>query len=267
MDFTAAKNAASYSSRSADSSWADQITGTLDPRGLDVVDIGCGGGIYSRAWRELGAASVTGVDSSRPILAQAAADHEKDSQLTFRSGEALATGLETASADVVFARALVHHLDDLRGFVGEAVRLLRPGGRLLIQDRTLDDVAQPADAGHVRGFFFAAFPHLLEVEARRRPAAQIMTEALEGSGCVVDVASFWEVRAHHPDRASLLADVAARTGRSILHELDDAQLASLVATMEDLLPAGEIVETDRWTLWSARPTSRSETIDTVTAGS
>ena len=34
----------------------------------------------------------------------------------------------------------------------------------------------------------------------------------------------WEVRRRYPDREHYLAEIAARTGRSILHELADAEM-------------------------------------------
>ena len=55
----------------------------------------------------------------------------------------------------------------------------------------------------------------------------------------------------HPDRDAYLAEIRRRTGRSILHELDDREIARLVDVLADRLPAGEpVVETDRWTLWT-----------------
>ena len=55
----------------------------------------------------------------------------------------------------------------------------------------------------------------------------------------------------HPDRDAYLAEIRPRKGRSILHELDDREIARLVDVLTDRLPAGEpVVETDRWTLWT-----------------
>ncbi|MDZ5076799.1 class I SAM-dependent methyltransferase [Nesterenkonia sp. HG001] len=268
IDFTAEQNARTYSGRRAHPSWAEHVRALVDPRGADVVDIGCGGGIYSRAWRDLGADSVIGVDASAPILTSAGEDHRDDPRISFQQGDALATGLPDASADVVFARALVHHLQDLQAFTREARRLLRPGGTLIIQDRTLDDVSQPPDvdlpggARHLRGWFFQEFPSLLEVEAARRPEAVALRQALQNSGAQVETSTVWEVRAEHADREALIADLAARTGRSILHELDDAELARLVSVVRDNLPPGPVIETDRWTLWAARiPAADSQQLD------
>jgi SAM-dependent methyltransferase len=78
--------------------------------------------------------------------------------VTFRRGEATATGLPDASADVVFERALIHHVPDLAAVAAEAAGVLHPGGVLLIQDRTPDDVAQPGAVAHPRGYLFDVFP-------------------------------------------------------------------------------------------------------------
>ena len=252
IDFSAPKNARTYSGREAHDSWAAAMGGLVDPSGCDVVDVGCGGGIYTRGWLTLGAASVTGVDASASILA-AAADEADDGRATFVLGDASATGLPENCADVVFSRALVHHLQDVSAFAAEAVRIARPGGRIIIQDRTMEDVAQPPSAQHIRGYFLDHVPRLAEVERIRRPDAQGMVQALRATGSSrVESHQLWEVRAIHETRDNLLADIRARKGRSILHELDDDELESLIAHLEHELPSSSIQETDRWTLWTAQ---------------
>jgi SAM-dependent methyltransferase len=141
IDSRAPANRRTYSDREADTSWREAL-GLVDPGAADVV----------RAWHGLGAATVTGVESSRPILDEARSSHGHLPGVTFRLGDAAATGLPDSWADVVLERALVHHVPDLAAVVTEAARLLRPGGVLLIQDRTPADVAQPGSATHPRGW-------------------------------------------------------------------------------------------------------------------
>ena len=62
----------------------------------------------------------------------------------------------------------------------------------------------------------------------------------------------WEVRKVHDDWQGLKQDLTNRTGRSILHDLSDKELAELILFIEKRLPSdGPIVEKDRWTVWSA----------------
>ena len=250
IDFHAETNRRSYSGREADDSWRDAVRRLVDPVNA-VVDVGCGGGTYTRAWHELGAAMVLGVDSSEPMLDTAREAHAGLPGVDFRQGEATGTGLADGCADVVFERALVHHTPDLAAVAAEAFRVLHAGGTYLIQDRTAADVAQPGSPTHPRGWLFEVHPRLLEVENRRRPDPEALATALTGAGFDGVVAtSLWEVRRRYEDRELYLAEIGARTGRSILHELD-AELATLVRELQQRVPEGPLTETDRWTIWQA----------------
>ena len=255
IDFHDSGNRSTYSGRVADDSWRSAVMGLVRAAGADIVDVGCGGGTYTRAWHDVGAATVTGVDFSEPILASARQEHGDLPGVGFRFGEASATGLDAGCADVVFERALIHHVPDLGSVAAEAARLLRPGGVVLVQDRTPDDVALPGSATSPRGWFFDVFPRLLDIENGRRPTQAAVTAALASAGLGdVTTTSLWEVRRRYADRADYLAEIAQRTGRSILHELSDAELVHLVDELEHRLPDGPLVEQDRWTLWrGSRP--------------
>jgi ubiquinone/menaquinone biosynthesis C-methylase UbiE len=252
IDFHDAANRRTYSGREADASWREAVVALVDPTGAAVVDIGCGGGTYTRAWSELGAARVTGVDFSEPILDAAREAHTNLPGVDFRTGEAAATGLPDGTADVVFERALIHHVPDLGAAAAEALRILRPGGVLVIQDRTPEDVAQPGAEAHPRGWLFDVFPRLLHVENGRRADAGTVATALTSAGFVdVTTTSLWEVRRRYTDREDYLAEIGSRKGRSILHELSDDELGHLVEELRRRLPDGPLVEQDRWTLWRA----------------
>jgi ubiquinone/menaquinone biosynthesis C-methylase UbiE len=252
IDFHDDANRRTYSGREADASWREAVLGLVKPVSADVVDIGCGGGTYTRAWHDLGAATVTGVDFSGPILDAARESHGDLTGVGFHSGEATATGLPDASADIVFERALIHHVPDLAAVAVEAARLLRPGGVLLIQDRTPEDVAQAGAPSHPRGWLFDVFPRLLEVEKGRRRSVPTVSDELTSAGFAeVSATSLWETRRRYADREEYLAEIATRTGRSILHELSDAELSRLVDELRRRIPEGPLVEEDRWTLWRA----------------
>lgn len=62
----------------------------------------------------------------------------------------------------------------------------------------------------------------------------------------------WEVRKIHDSIEALLQDLSPRTGRSILHELSDNELSSLLHHIRSkLTTTGPIAEKDRWTIWTA----------------
>jgi SAM-dependent methyltransferase len=201
----------------------------------------------------LGAAEVTGVDFSEQMVQAATERFQAVPHLTFQRGDAAATGLRDGCADIVFARALIHHLADLSAAFKEACRLLAPGGMYIIQERTPEDIQQAASRQHIRGYFFERFPRLLALEMSRRPRVQDVMDRLQQAGFTGSQSlTFWETRQIYPNAAALAADLSARTGRSILHELDDAELADLIAFITRQLSQDDaIVEQDRWTLWWA----------------
>jgi ubiquinone/menaquinone biosynthesis C-methylase UbiE len=252
IDFHAAANRYSYAGREVQSDWVAIIRSLVDPAAKRVADIGCGGGIYSAAWADLGAAEVKGVDFSAEMVRTASEKNLGWTNIAFRQGDALATGLPSGSADIVFERALIHHLKDYDACFQEAARILAGGGRVIVQDRTPEDVSLPGSPEHIRGYFFECFPRLLETERGRRPTTQAVEGALGRAGFgTLQAVTVWETRKHYDDFRGLAADLSGRVGRSILHALTDAELNELVGFIGQRLPVGApVVERDRWTIWS-----------------
>jgi ubiquinone/menaquinone biosynthesis C-methylase UbiE len=253
IDFHKAENRYTYSGREADQNWRNAITTIVDPLGKHVADVGCGGGVYTRAWAQLGAQEVIGVDFSEQMVQAASEANAGIANITICQGSATATGLDNKSVDIVFERALIHHLTDLAPCFQEAKRVLQDNGIYIIQDRTLEDVMIPGSPEHLRGYFFERYPRLLEVERVRRPGEQQVKSELHREGfAAVQMFTLWETRKVYADRLAFADDLAARTGRSILHELDNVELADLISYVQSKLPSGQsIIEKDRWTIWWA----------------
>ncbi|QRG69815.1 class I SAM-dependent methyltransferase [Brevibacillus choshinensis] len=251
IDFHAEENQGAYIGRAADETWLQAMRSLVNPKGKKVMDIGCGGGIYCKAWVELGAESVIGADFSEVMLKAAWENCRGDERIKFIRRAAHATGLPAGSADIVFARALIHHLPELDPFFEEAFRLLSPGGILIVQDRTMKDVLMPASPSHFRGYFLEKFPQLLAKESRRRPEDESVRETMRKNGFVqVDTRALWEVRRTYEAWSELETDLLARTGRSILHELSDEELQQLVEHIgEKVSHQQNIEEQDHWTIW------------------
>jgi len=117
-------------------SWAawSRAMGLLLPP-LDVADLGCGEGyltVETARW----AKQVTAVDRSAGVLARAKAlaARKKCSNITWKKGELEKLPIDNATMDVALLSQALHHAADPAQAIGEAARILKPGGRLLILD-------------------------------------------------------------------------------------------------------------------------------------
>lgn len=96
-------------------------------RGRDVLEVGCGTGlVLQRVARN--ARSAKGVDLSPGMLA-----HAKDRGLDVREGDATALPFDDASFDVVYAFKVLAHVPDVDRAIAEMVRVVRPGGHVLVE--------------------------------------------------------------------------------------------------------------------------------------
>lgn len=111
----------------------------LDPTGLQVLDVGCGGGLLSEPLARMGCA-VTGIDRSGPTL-QAARSHAEASALAidYLQGSAEDLPFEAGRFDVAVCCDVLEHVDEIDVVVAEIARVLRPGGVFLFDtiNRTL----------------------------------------------------------------------------------------------------------------------------------
>lgn len=114
--------------------WLEQWFGS--PRALQVVDLGCGGGLMSVPLARAGAA-VIAVDRCRPALREGRAHARGGVQ--FVQGDVCAAPLPDGCADLVLLSDVLEHLDEPARAVATAARLLRPGGHLFVNtiNRTL----------------------------------------------------------------------------------------------------------------------------------
>lgn len=107
--------------------------------GLEVLDVGCGGGLLSEAMARLGA-RVLGIDVVERNVA-VARRHAATGGLDVRYAVTTAEALSATQArfDVVLSMEVVEHVADLPGFVRACTRLVGPGGTLAVAtlNRTL----------------------------------------------------------------------------------------------------------------------------------
>jgi ArsR family transcriptional regulator len=113
--------------------WSRALGHLLPP--LDVADIGCGEGyltLETARW----ARRVIGIDRSSEVLARAKAlaARRRVGNVTWKKGDLLRIPLGDGTVDVALLSQTLHHTPDAAGGLAEAVRILRPGGRLLVLD-------------------------------------------------------------------------------------------------------------------------------------
>ncbi len=94
--------------------------------GARILDIGCGLGVYVRKFREF-SDHVAGIDIDRKRLVEGARTTpglllSASEQLPFRDG----------AFDVVVLNEVIEHVRDDRATVAEALRVIRPGGHIII---------------------------------------------------------------------------------------------------------------------------------------
>lgn len=77
-----------------------------------------------------------GLDASHAMLSVARANIEREGigRVEFRQGDLYAPPVPRGAFDLVLMHQVLHYLDDPARAIGEAARLLAPGGRLLVVD-------------------------------------------------------------------------------------------------------------------------------------
>jgi SAM-dependent methyltransferase len=140
-----------------------------DVAGLDILDLACGEGTYSRAFARRGAKSVMGIDLSDAMV-ERARGIERDAPLgtSYRQGDAASLG-KVGAFDLVLTSYLFNYAqtpEQLAAFARTVQANLKPGGRLIgINDNPLT----PED----RYVSLEAFGFTRTVERPRRPGSRV----------------------------------------------------------------------------------------------
>ena len=100
-----------------------------DVRGLRVLDLGCGEGRFCRMLAERGAATI-GLDLTTELLKAARTKAAASQSYVRGSGDRLP--FVDASFDFAIAYLSLIDIPDYQAAIGEAARVLKSGGRLLV---------------------------------------------------------------------------------------------------------------------------------------
>jgi len=105
--------------------------------GMRCLDVGCGGGDVTFDLASLvgltGLAVGVDIDAAKVDLARGDAEQVAVTNVEFRVAD-VTEGLGEDEYDVVYARFVLTHLRDPEAAVAEMSRVLRPGGRLVVED-------------------------------------------------------------------------------------------------------------------------------------
>jgi ubiquinone/menaquinone biosynthesis C-methylase UbiE len=108
------------------------LAGIELPAAADVLEVGCGTGVFTRVLAALPQVrSVVGVDLAESLVEKA---RELAPGLRFEQGDARSLPFGDASFDVVVFDSTLSHVPEPGRALGEAFRVLRPGGLLAAFD-------------------------------------------------------------------------------------------------------------------------------------
>jgi ubiquinone/menaquinone biosynthesis C-methylase UbiE len=122
-----------------------QYRAVFDSLGLGeggrVLDVGCGtgGGVRALAARFPGVGLVVGIDKSETMVAEARARTDVDAErVEFRVADAHELPFSDASFDATFSLRVFEIVGEPRRVLAEMARVLRPGGRLVVNGPDVD---------------------------------------------------------------------------------------------------------------------------------
>ena len=212
---------------------------------LRVLDAGCGTGAYSAALvARVG--RIEALDLSQGMLAQARAklaDQEKAGRIGFHQGAITELPFEDEDFDAVTINQVIHHLGDagenfarLRQVMGEVARVLRPGGMLVLNHCSQE---QLRDAYWYYRLAPRAHDRVRRNFAPIETLRSIWTEAsLAARGAFVPLDAVCQGAAYFDGRGPL--DKVWRDGDSFWALVEPEELDTAQAQVRALDEAGEL---------------------------
>ena len=281
---TNAPHSALYLTDARDLWWNDDYLALVAARtGLAsarrVLDCGCGVGHWTRTIARLLSppAQIIGVDRENAWIERASAPDARSPRPTiapsFQRADVHALPFADATFDVVTCQTLLIHVKDPAAVVKEMVRVLRPGGRLLIAEpnNLAESVARLAVTPEFSLEDAVASFRLEATCEKGKHAAGLGYNSLgEGLVGVLDPTAVDDVRVWNNDRCAVFAPGEARATRLELHDarrlLDSGALGwSKDETLRYFLSGGG-AEADFEALWNAARRSSIARLEALERG-
>jgi SAM-dependent methyltransferase len=213
-------------------------TGNLSPSSA-ILEVGCGTGNYLAALHDHLGCSCAGIDPSAEMLATA---RQRTTQITFTQGRAESLAFPNSSFDLVYSVDVIHHVADRLASFREALRVLKPGGRLCTATDSEDDIPR-------RRPLSSHFPETIPVELARYPRLATLRAEMETAG-------FSPITTEQTELPYTLTDIQPYRDRafSSLHLIPpDAHTRGIHRLETDLL-TGPIPALSLYTLlWGTKP--------------
>ena len=204
-----------------------------------VLEVGCGTGNYICSLGESAGCRGWGIDPSEQMLGQATG---RSSKIQFSSGHAENLAFPGESFDLTFSVDVVHHIADRKQALSEAMRVLRPKGRLCI-------VTDSAEILRTRQPQSIYFPQTVEVELSRYPAIDLLRTELIAAGFADIAETVVEFSTVLPDLEPYRAKVF-----SSLRLISEEAFASGMARLERDFQQSPIPWVSRYLmLWGTKP--------------
>jgi SAM-dependent methyltransferase len=190
---------------------------------LDVLEVGCGTGHWLGILRARGH-HVSGLDFSAQMLAQAQTSLPGAGLIR---GRAEHLPFPAESFDRLFCINAIHHFEDKPGFLREARRILRPGGKVL-------SVGIDPHRREGQWYIYDYFKESLAIDQARYPDSSVLQAWMSAAGfenCATHEVEHWAHRL--PARAALAQGRLDKAATSQLTVLTDEEYRGGLQRLEE----------------------------------